>query len=124
MPALIHGTLICDTCSKAISCTGELTSYWDEPKIHWHTLPEPWRVHKNTTKGGPARVYCSSECDKYSLHNGVQYGIPGETSRPTVDPRIMDKIVALANTDSAIPSMPSADEVLDAIAAVLKAIGK
>jgi hypothetical protein len=36
----------------------------------------------------------------------------------------MDKIVALANTDSAIPSMPSADEVLDAIAAVLKAIGK
>jgi hypothetical protein len=124
MPALIHGTLICDTCDKAISCTGELTAFWDSPRIHWHYLPEPWRVHMSTTKGGPAIVYCSSECDKRSFHNHVQYGKAGEANRPVVDPRIMDRIVALTNTDSAIPSLPSADEVLDAIAAVLKAIGK
>ena len=119
MPALIHGTLVCDTCRAAINCTAELSTAFNTPKLWWKQLPASWRVY---TTAQHQRVFCSGACDTLNIYNrDCQAGRVEVGPVPTVDPTIIDRIAALAATRDGVPSD---DSVLEAIAALLKAIGK
>lgn len=113
MPAYVRGYLVCNSCQKSTNASAIIGEAWSKTSFWW-TLPEGWRLYESRGHGN-VRVYCSSECDKYTGSYPTQTG-KGPID-DTFDARTIDKLYELIDAGNGA----TADNVLSALEAVLSA---
>jgi len=123
MGVLTHATLVCDNCNKSILCSGAPVG--TAGRMQWYDLPHPWRVY--TKHNGEQLVACSPECDtkdRILYYPYPQKGVERTPSHPYVL-NTADLIGHLiASTNDVTNNAVTVDDVLNAVAALLRTIGK